>query len=451
MKLLGFEVPFTKRVTSLANSVNDKRGWYRIFESYPGAWQQNVVLDRGQVIFHPTVYACLSLIASDIAKLPLQLVEKVGKVWVPVDSPSYSPVLRKPNKTQNRIQFIESWMMSKLERGNTYVLKERDARGIPRALWVLDPDRVTPLVTPNGDVYYQLDTDNISGLENVMIVPASEIIHDRINCLFHPLVGTSPLFAAAYAATTGLHISQNSSWFFANRSQPGGILSGPGEISDSTLDRLKEYWNDNFTGPANIGKVAIVGDGLTYSPLGMKATDAQLVEQLKYSSETICSVFHVPPYKVGIGQMPTYNNIQSLNVEYFSQCLHRHIEDIELCLDDGLGLTDTKNGKTYGTQFDETNLLRMDSKTQMEVLKLADGVLTINEKRERVNMPTTEGGDTVYLQQQNFSLSALAKRDAKEDPFGSKGEPVVEPEADNENERQAEKAMLAIVKGFRDV
>ena len=27
--------------------------------------------------------------------------------------------------------------------------------------------------------------------------------------------------------------------------------------------------------------------------------------------------------------------------------------------------------------------------------------------------------DTIYLQEQNYSLAALAKRDAKEDPFGS--------------------------------
>jgi phage portal protein BeeE len=34
--------------------------------------------------------------------------------------------LRKPNRYQNRIQFWEGWILSKLMRGNTYVLKVRD-------------------------------------------------------------------------------------------------------------------------------------------------------------------------------------------------------------------------------------------------------------------------------------------------------------------------------------
>jgi hypothetical protein len=34
-----------------------------------------------------------------------------------------------------------------------------------------------------------------------------------------------------------------------------------------------------------------------------------------------------------------------------------------------------------------------------------------------------EGGDSAYLQQQNFSLEALAKRDAQPDPFGTSPKP----------------------------
>jgi phage portal protein BeeE len=39
-------------------------------------------------------------------------------------------VLRKPNRFQTRIQFLESWALSKLSRGNTYVLKQRDNRNV---------------------------------------------------------------------------------------------------------------------------------------------------------------------------------------------------------------------------------------------------------------------------------------------------------------------------------
>jgi phage portal protein BeeE len=77
----------------------------------------------------------------------------------------------------------------------------------------------------------------------------------------------------------------------------------------------------------------------------------------------VCSTFHVPPYKIGIGQQPTFNNVQALNTEYYSQCLQILFESAEVLLDEGLN-----TGANLGTEFDTDNLLRMDSVTQMEVL-----------------------------------------------------------------------------------
>lgn len=412
------------RKASLPVPVYENRTWWPLIrESYTGAWQHGVTVDRNAVLSYHAVYACLTLIAGDIAKLRIKLVEKDdGGIWSETESPAFSPVLRKPNRYQNRIQFWESWMLSKLTRGNAYVLKQRDGRGVVVALYVLDPNRVKPLVADDGEVYYQLSEDNISGLEDEVTVPASEIIHDRFNCLFHPLIGTSPIYAAGVAATQGLNIQNNSASFFGNRSQPGGVLTAPGAISQDTAERLKEAWQTNYTGE-NAGKVAILGDGLKYERMMMSAEESQLIEQLKWTAEVVCSTFHVPPYKIGVGQMPTYNNIQSLNVEYYSQCLQSLIEAAELCLDEGLGLTDAKEAdgrrRMLGTEFDLDGLLRMDSVTQMEVLEKASGVMSIDEKRRRLDLKPVPGGNSVYLQQQNYSLEALAKRDAQDDPFGT--------------------------------
>ena len=148
-----------------------------------------------------------------------------------------------------------------------------------------------------------------------------------------------------------------------------------------------------------------------------------MIEQLKWTAENVCSTYHVPPYKIGVGAQPTYNNVQSLNVEYYSQCLQSLLEDAESCLDDGLGL-----GEQYdlGVEFDIDNLLRMDTASQADATtKLVGGsILTPNEGRKRFNQKPLEGGDTVYMQQQNYSLEALAKRDAQEDPFGTKAPPA---------------------------
>jgi len=432
---LGRSLSFLRTKATLspvdAGVLSRAGAWFPIIrESFTGAWQRNVTLAQEQVIAFHAVFACMTLIASDIAKLRMKLVQLEDGIWVETTSPSFSPVLRKPNPYQNRIQFWENWMMSKLSTGNMYALKQRDARGIVTSLYILDPMKVTPRVSDDGQVFYELRPDNLTGITSQIIVPAREIIHDRMNAgLFHPLVGISPLYAAGLAATQGLQIQNNSTRLFRNNSMPGGILTAPGEVLESDAEEIKAGWEENFGGE-NMGRVAVLGNGMKFEQMALTAVDAQLIEQLKWAADNVCSAFHVPPYKIGIGEMPKFTNVQSLNVEYYQQCLQRHLEDGELCMDEGLGIGEGVGDQPYyGTEFDTPNLLRMDSITQMEVLDKAKNILTPDEQRGQLGYPKTVGGDAVYRQQQDYSLEALAKRDALPDPFGSARPPSSDPAA----------------------
>lgn len=407
------------------SQVPENRGWWPVIgESFSGAWQRNVEVKFDTAMQFNAVFACQTLIASDISKLRVKLVQQDDEgIWSEVRNSAYSPVLRKPNHYQNRIQFFESWVLSKLARGNTYVLKSRDGRNGVQKMFVLDPTRTRPLIATSGDVYYEISTDHLVGItDNKVVVPASEIIHDRFNCLFHPLVGLSPVFAAGLSAMNGQAIQNSAALFFQNGSQPGGILTAPARIDDDTAQRMKTYWEENFTGK-NRGKVAVLGDGLKFETMAVKAVDAQMVEHLKVASEIVCSVYHVPPYKVGVGSMPSANNLQALNVEYYSQCLQVLLESIELCLDEGLA-----TGDKLGTEFDTDQLLRMDSVAQMDVLEKGKSVMTLDERRRRLDLKKMpKGGATVYMQQQDHSLEAIAARDAQLIEQAQNPQPVVAP------------------------
>lgn len=419
MRIFGFEISRTKAAPPVPVSEN-RGGWWRIYESYPGAWQQNVTVDIPQVLSNPVMFACITRIASDFAKLRTKLVQlDEGGVWTETTNPAYSPVLRKPNRFQNSVQHRESWALSKLQTGNTVALKERDARGMVVALYILDWRRVTPMVSDDGSVFYNLRADNISGLESDILVPASEVVHDRYNVLHHPLIGTSPIFAAGVAATQGMNIQNNSAWFFGNRSQPGGVLTAPGSISDETAARLKSRWEEGFTG-SNAGKVAVLGDDLKYVPMAQNAQDSQLVEQLKWTSEAICSAFQIPPFMVGVGPEPNYNNVEAQLSRYYSQTLQKYLEDYEACMDEGLGLA-----LNMGLESDTDALLRMDTATQYKTLAegVRGGILAPNEARQKINLKPLEGGSTIYLQEQDHSLASLAARDAGPDPFGKQTSP----------------------------
>lgn len=413
--------------------------WHDITPAQPpGYFQMDINVRPETVLSYPSVFACVSLIYNDIGKLRTRLMTlQESGIWLETTNPAYTPVLRRPNHYQNQIQFKQWWICSKLVWGNAYALKVRDGRGVVVAMYILDPGLVQPLIAPDGSIFYQLGQDNLSGLQQATVfVPASEIIHDRMNCMFHPLVGVSPLFAASLPASGGLEMLRDSRRFFKQGAKPSGLLVATGEISDDTARELRNYWNDNFTG-SNAGKVAVVGDNLRYEPIRMTATDAQTKEQIVLTSEMVAQVFHVPAFKVG-GPIPAGQKVGDLNQIYFNDALHSLIEEMELCLDEGLSLP-----TGYRTELELENLLRMDPATQADVtVKLVrGGVKTPNEGRRELNLAPLLGGDTVYMQQQDMPLDQVRlNRVALADPPApppAAPEPAPQPEEISEADRKA--------------
>ena len=385
------------------------RAWMPIVrEPYTGAWQNNDELRLETALANPVVFRCVSLIATDIGKLPCRLVAvDANGIWHETTSPAFSPVLRTPNRYQTPAQFFEVWMISKLLWGNTYVLKDRDARGVVTSLYVLDPCRVKPLVAPDGSVYYELQTNDLAGIptsDGQLVVPAKEIIHDRWNCAFHPLVGLSPLYACGGAARQGLEMQAASTSFFSSGGRPSGMLIAPTEIDPETAKRLSETWH-----ALGAGKTAIVGNGMKYEAVGSSAEESQWIEQVGWTAKTIAGCFGVPISMVDSSQQPPYANNEASTLQYHSQCLQTHLTAIEAALDTGLELP-----APYGTEFDLDDLIWMDTATKTKAAHdaISAGAMSPNEARLKYfGLGPVPGGDSPFLQQQYYSLEALAMRD----------------------------------------
>lgn len=463
MRFLGLEITRAGQALAVQKAqltpVPDYRGgWRRILEPFAGAWQQNVEEKQSTVLCYPTLYACLNRIASDIGKLPFLLKgEDANGIWrvAPDTQTAYWPILRKPNHYQTAQQFREAWLLSKLIQGNTYALKERDERGVVTRLYVLDPCSVMPLVSDDSAVFYQL---NYSTSQNLLprdypggkqlIVPASEIIHDRMNCFHHQLIGVPPLCAAHWPAVKNLKILKDSTQFWSNGAQPGGILSAPAGMSEEDAQRVKAYWDANFTGEHR-GKVAVVGADMKFTAFAFKAADSQLVEQMRYSDEQVCQPFGIPPFKIGIGSIPAGLGVDAINQLYYADALQAHIEALENLLDEGLGIS-----RPLGVELDLEPLLRMDESRRADVATklVGGGIETPNEGRKRFNRSPLEGGDTVYLQQQDFPLSEVANNKIETKPAALPAPAPIEDEPDDETKQLAVemRALLQEIRASRE-
>jgi HK97 family phage portal protein len=411
MRILGLEVSVRKATNAIVPSSSNlyDRGWWPVVrEPFAGAWQRNMPLVMENPLQHATLYRCVTMIANDIAKMRVKLLEQVNTTWQETTSAAFK-VLTKPNRYQTRIQFYEKWLISKLRTGNTYVLLERDNRNVVKAMYILSPHKVKPLKASDGSIFYELDTNELAGIpDNRIVVPSDEIIHDRMNCLFdEDLIGVSPLYCTSAPAARGLSIEQFSAQFFGNAARPSGLLTAPGNIPQADAERLKSYWQEEFA-KSNQGRIAVLGSGLKFEAMQQNAVDSQLIEQLKHNEETIATAFGIPAFMVGAKDPPALNNAELLDLQYYKLCLQSHIENLELLLSEGLGLVDAG----YRAEFDLTGLFRMDSQTQITVLSVAvdKGIMTHNEARKFLNLPPEPGGDKLMAQQQMFTLEALVDR-----------------------------------------
>src|ERR1039458_1397570 len=138
MRIFGFDIARAQNEVERAkaqtlSAVNSTGGWFGLIrESFAGAWQRNIEVDAPrEVLAFSAVFACVTIIAADIGKLRIKLVDEDDKgiaTEVKTASP-FLPVLAKPNRYQTRNKFMEQWVVSKLLYGNTYVLKQRDTVG----------------------------------------------------------------------------------------------------------------------------------------------------------------------------------------------------------------------------------------------------------------------------------------------------------------------------------
>lgn len=405
MEQVGFVAKIKAALTApsagVASWVNGAFG--AVKESFAGAWQRNIVAASGpNILATSSVYSCVNVISDDIAKLDIRIlsIAKDGSSSENLQSP-YTRLVNQPNSFQTTFEFMKQFMASKLVNGNAYVWMLRDNRGVPNEMFVLDPTKVRPLVAPDGSVFYEIGQHDMTGNEAQVIVPARDIMHNKMNTFSHPLIGVSPLYAAGASAMMGARILMNSENFFGNMSRPSGTLNAPGTIKDDDMVKIQQSFQKNY-GAEGMGKVAILSQGLEYKPLTINAVDSQLIDQLKWTINDVARVYRVPLFLISEMQGTQYKNTEAMMSAYYTGCLQAQITSIEQTFAKAF---DLPNGDIV--RFDLDSLFRMETDiryaTYSEALK--SGWMSPNEVRKREGLKPVQGGEEPRVQMQYIPLS----------------------------------------------
>jgi HK97 family phage portal protein len=391
-----------------------------IREPFTGAWQMNKECTAQTALAFSGVYSCVMTIADDVSKVPI-MAREIDTNGIAAWRPDHwaSRLFKRPNPFQTRLQFVQQYTIVKLLAGNVYVVFLRDLSNRPVSMFILDPRTVAPFVTWEGEVYYQVNSAGANSNALAQLDPdlpllaATDVLHDRMATVFHPLIGVSPLFAAGASASAGFSIIQNSKSFFQNMSRASGVLTAPGKISKETAERMAEKWKANFTS-GNIGQVAVLGDGLKWEALTMTAADAQLIDILRWTIEDVARVFRVPLFMLGDLSKVSYKNSEQLARTYYQSTLQWHYESIEIAFDKFFDF-----GPSMYMEFDLDTLFRTEIDTRFQAYQVAinAGINSVNEIRAKENYPPVKGGDEPRVQMQYVPLSQALEPPAPPAPI----------------------------------
>lgn len=371
----------------------------------PGSWQRNLGtnVDPAALVAFSAVYSCVQIIAGDLAKLPIGIFEVMPTSEEKrLRNDPYEVLMREPNDYQSGVDFIQTFMLSTLIHGNGYALKEYNGRNEVVRLHPWDARQVIPTIAQDGSVFYRMGANRLAGYPVGLIAPARDVIHHRMPMSSGmPLVGVTPIFAAASSSAMGLRILENSQVFFGNMARPSGTLSSATNVTKVQADQVAEAWERNYSGEG-IGKTAVLPFGLTWQAMTMNAVDAQLIEQLRWSVEDVARVFRVPTFMIGDTSKVTYRNSEQLGRTYLQGCLGYHVK----ALQDRLNLA-FDFGNRFRVQFDLDALLttEIDTRYSAYTAALQAGWLKINEVRAIEGYGPVSGGNEPMIQVQNVPLS----------------------------------------------
>ncbi|MCD8215464.1 MAG: phage portal protein [Clostridiales bacterium] len=386
---------FSKLFKSRAEPKNSLNGSSYRFH-FGGSTAGKLVTERSAMQI-TAVYACVRILAEAVAGLPIHLyryTDSGGKEKA-LDHSLYFLLHDEPNAEMTSFIFRETLMTHLLLWGNAYAQIIRNGKGEVMGLYPLMPNRMTVDRDEKGNLYYQYQMQDSDGLKKsgTVNLKPKDVLHIP-GLGFDGLVGYSPIAMAKNAIGLSIATEEYGAKFFANGAAPSGVLEYPGVLKNP--ERVRENWNAVYGGSGNNGKVAVLEEGMKYTPISISPNEAQFLETRKFQIDEIARIFRIPPHMIGDLEKSSFSNIEQQSLEFVKYTLEPWLIRWEQSIMRDLLSKEEK--QQYFVKFNVDGLLRGDYQSRMQgySVGIQNGFMSPNDVRELENMdliPDELGGN----------------------------------------------------------
>jgi len=330
----------------------------------------------------PTVWAASAMVSSSVASMPV--VSKVRSTRLTQDPTA--PILRQPDPWHPLETTLSQWSMAMLLRGEAFA-------------WLTAPDRsgraTVAIPIDNDEVHISWDREGLRPVytwRGQPMVLGRDLLHMKYQDLGPGyLHGIGPVQAIAGSITGGLNADRLASTQFTEGAWVDGVLEAPNKLTAPEATRLRQQWDDAHAGRRG---TAVLEGGITFKPVMMSNSDAQLLESRTWYATEVARAFRIPAPLLGLpmgeGSSLTYANLADIKAQYAQFAVQPVTDVLEAQLSQLLP-------STQQALFVFSSLLRADISTRFSVYDkaLGIGMLTLNEARELEGLPAVPGGDEI--------------------------------------------------------
>lgn len=360
-------------------------------QAYGGSYTESgVSVSALDSLRQPSFLASAKVLSETIAQLPLRILleDDCGNQREPRRH-SLKRIFRDgPNEFQSAYEWIETMVLHMILAGNEFEFIVRNSSDQVVELLPLPTSSVKLDVVNYRFTYTVHDSEGgISGKFG-----PDKVLHIKSLSL-DSIVGLNSLNLQKEALGLAIAAEKHTGRAFRNGTRLSGVLEHPGTLEGEAADRLRERWENLYSGIVNTGKTVVLEEGMQWKPTSQTASDSELLESRKYQRQEIAAMNRVPAHMVGDFSGGLKANVEEQNREFHTLTLLPWLRRIEQKLEKQL-LNDRERGN-YVIRFNTQAFLRGDTKSRYASYKdgILTGFLTRNEARRFENLPQIEGLD----------------------------------------------------------